>query len=93
MPLVIRKKQKSNTPFRVTCDKMLFTVPEGVQMIPCMSSDGYHYYTIWNSITGPEIVEVGLMIPRAYFYLMTVKAQGERHINLVFLYDKDKFIG
>lgn len=84
MPLVIRKKQKSNTPFRVTCDKMLFTVPEGVSMIPCMSSDGYNYYTIWNSITGPEIVEVGPIVPGAYFYFMTVASQGEKEINVVF---------
>ena len=84
MPLVIRKKQKSNTPFRVTCDKMLFTVPEGVSRIPGMSSDGYNYYTIWSSITGPEIVEVGPIVPGAYFYFMTVAAQGEKEINVVF---------
>ena len=84
MPLVRREGQKSNTAFRVSCDKMLFTVPEGVSMIPCMSSDGYNYYTIWNSITGPEIVEVGPIVPGAYFYFMTVKAQGEKEINVVF---------
>ena len=84
MPLVIRKKQKSYTPFRVTCDKMLFTVAEGGSMRPCMSSDGYNYYTIWNSITGPEIVEVGPIVPGAYFYFMTVAAQGEKEINVVF---------
>ena len=53
-------------------------------MIPCMSSDGYNYYTIWSSITGPEIVEVGPIVPGAYFYFLTVAAQGEKEINVVF---------